>query len=274
MVWRLTLCFVAASALVAPSRPALSRSVRFSEPGPQTPTPAPEAPPKPAPPPVIMPTVTGANGEQIDVVSRLLKDRILLLGSEVNDEVANVLVAQMLYLANEDPEADITLYINSPGGSVSAGMAIYDTMQFIPCDVSTVCFGMAASMGAFLLGAGSKGKRKSLPNARIMIHQPLGGAQGQAADIEIQAKEILFTKAVINTYMSDYTGQPIDKLAEDTDRDFYMMPLEAQDYGLIDEVIKTKTCVPASVSFFFLPRGDVRRRFCRSHINLGTMPSL
>ncbi|KAH8043995.1 ATPase [Aureococcus anophagefferens] len=218
---------------------------------PATPTPEPEKP-KPAPSPVIMPTVTGANGEQIDVVSRLLKDRILLLGSEVNDEVANVLVAQMLYLANEDPEGDITLYINSPGGSVSAGMAIYDTMQFIPCDVSTVCFGMAASMGAFLLGAGSKGKRKSLPNARIMIHQPLGGAQGQAADIEIQAKEILFTKACINTYMSEYTGQPIDKLAEDTDRDFYMMPTEAQDYGLIDEVIKTKT----------------------SHINLGTMPSL
>ena len=172
--------------------------------------------------------------------------------SEVNDEVGNVLVAQMLYLANEDPEADITLYINSPGGSVSAGMAIYDTMQFIPCDVSTVCFGMAASMGAFLLGAGAKGKRKSLPNARIMIHQPLGGAQGQAADIEIQAKEILFTKAVINTYMAEYTGQPADKLAEDTDRDFYMMPGEAKDYGLIDEVIKTKT----------------------SHINLGTMPSL
>jgi ATP-dependent Clp endopeptidase proteolytic subunit ClpP len=161
-------------------------------------------------------------------------------------------VAQMLYLANEDPEQDITLYINSPGGSVSAGMAIYDTMQFVPCDVSTVCFGMAASMGAFLLGAGARGKRKSLPNARIMIHQPLGGAQGQAADIEIQAKEILFTKAVINKYMSDYTGQPEEKLAEDTDRDFYMMPGEAKDYGLIDEVIKTKT----------------------SHISTGTMPAL
>jgi ATP-dependent Clp protease, protease subunit len=132
-----------------------------------------------------LPTVDGQSG-QLDVVSRLLKDRILLLGTDVNDEVANVLVAQLLYLANEDPDKDITLYINSPGGSVSAGLAIYDTMQFIPCDVQTVCFGMAASMGAFLLGAGTRGKRKSLPNARIMIHQPLGGAQGQAADIEIQ----------------------------------------------------------------------------------------
>ena len=247
----LLLSTACASALVAP-QPRLTRVAPLqSEPGPQPPAPEPEKP-RPEPRPVIMPTVTGANGEQIDVVSRLLKDRILLLGSEVNDEVGNVLVAQMLYLANEDPEADITLYINSPGGSVSAGMAIYDTMQFIPCDVSTVCFGMAASMGAFLLGAGAKGKRKSLPNARIMIHQPLGGAQGQAADIEIQAKEILFTKAVINTYRAEYTGQPADKLAEDTDRDFYMMPGEAKDYGLIDEVIKTKT----------------------SHINLGTMPSL
>lgn len=139
-------------------------------------------PPRRQPP---LPTVAGESG-QLDVVSRLLKDRILLLGSGVDDEVANVLVAQLLYLANKDPDKDITLYINSPGGSVSAGLAIYDTMQFIPCDVQTVCFGMAASMGAFLLGAGTKGKRKSLPNARIMIHQPLGGAQGQAADIEIQ----------------------------------------------------------------------------------------
>ena len=139
-------------------------------------------PPRRRPP---LPTVSGESG-QLDVVSRLLKDRILLLGTDVNDEMANVLVAQLLYLANEDPDKDITLYINSPGGSVSAGLAIYDTMQFIPCDVQTVCFGMAASMGAFLLGAGAKGKRKSLPNARIMIHQPLGGAQGQAADIEIQ----------------------------------------------------------------------------------------
>ncbi len=151
---------------------------------PDEPAQEPKKPPPPRRQPPL-PTVAGESG-QLDVVSRLLKDRILLLGTDVNDEMANVLVAQLLYLANEDPDKDITLYINSPGGSVSAGLAIYDTMQFIPCDVQTVCFGMAASMGAFLLGAGTKGKRKSLPNARIMIHQPLGGAQGQAADIEIQ----------------------------------------------------------------------------------------
>mmetsp|Transcript_6422 Transcript_6422/g.9086 ORF Transcript_6422/g.9086 Transcript_6422/m.9086 type:complete len:263 (-) Transcript_6422:147-935(-) len=197
-------------------------------------------PPRPRNPPPL-PTVDGSGSGQLDVISRLLKDRILLLGTDVNDEVANVLVAQLLYLANEDPEKDITLYINSPGGSVSAGLAIYDTMQFIPCDVQTVCFGMAASMGAFLLGAGTPGKRRSLPNARIMIHQPLGGAQGQAADIEIQAKEILFTKACLNKFMADYCDQPIEKIAEDTDRDFFMTPYEALDYGLIDEVIKTKT---------------------------------
>merc|ERR1711902_120788 len=168
-------------------------------------------------------------------------DRVLLLGQSVDDEVANVLVAQLLYLANEDPTKDITLYINSPGGSVSSGMAIYDTMQYVPCDVATICFGMAASMGAFLLGAGAKGKRRSLPNARVMIHQPLGGAQGQAADIEIQAKEILFVKSCLNKYMADYCDQPVEKIAEDTDRDFFMTPYEALDYGLIDEVIKTKT---------------------------------
>lgn len=189
---------------------------------------------------------------QLDVVSRLLKDRILLLGTDVNDEVANVLVAQLLYLANEDPNKDITLYINSPGGSVSSGLAIFDAMKFIPCDIQTVCFGMAASMGAFLLGAGTPGKRKSLPNARIMIHQPLGGAQGVAQDIEIQAKEILFTKALLNKYMADYTDQPIEKIAEDTDRDFFMTPYEAKEYGIIDEVIQTKT----------------------SHIPLPSMPSL
>eukprot|EP00587_Corethron_hystrix_P007057 CAMPEP_0113300814 /NCGR_PEP_ID=MMETSP0010_2-20120614/2291_1 /TAXON_ID=216773 ORGANISM="Corethron hystrix, Strain 308" /NCGR_SAMPLE_ID=MMETSP0010_2 /ASSEMBLY_ACC=CAM_ASM_000155 /LENGTH=277 /DNA_ID=CAMNT_0000154309 /DNA_START=204 /DNA_END=1037 /DNA_ORIENTATION=- /assembly_acc=CAM_ASM_000155 len=204
------------------------------------------APPGPAPttpkprPPAILPTVTGENG-QIDVLSRLQKDRILVLGSGVNDEVANVLVSQLLFLASEDPERDITLYINSPGGSVSAGLAIYDTMQFIPCDVQTVCFGMAASMGAFLLGAGAKGKRKSLPNARIMIHQPLGGAQGAATDVEIQAKEILYTKALLNQFMADYTGQPLGKIEDDTDRDFFMTPYESLEYGIIDEVIKTKT---------------------------------
>jgi len=217
----------------------------------QPPSPQPNEPRRPPRSPPPLPTVDGASG-QLDVISRLLKDRILLLGTDVNDEVANVLVAQLLYLANEDPSKDITLYINSPGGSVSAGLAIYDTMQFIPCDVQTVCFGMAASMGAFLLGAGTKGKRKSLPNARIMIHQPLGGAQGQAADIEIQAKEILFVKACLNKYMADYCDQPLDKIAEDTDRDFFMTPYEAKDYGIIDEVIKTKT----------------------SHIPMPAMPSL
>jgi len=194
---------------------------------------------KPPQPPVRMPMIDTGSG-QMDVISRLLKDRILLLGQKVDDEVANVLVAQLLYLANEDPEKDITLYINSPGGSVSAGMAIYDTMQYVPCDVSTVCFGMAASMGAFLLGAGAPGKRKALPNARVMIHQPLGGAQGQASDIEIQAKEILFIREVLNTYIAEYTDQPKDKIEEDCDRDFFMTAEEAKEYGIIDEVITTK----------------------------------
>jgi len=195
----------------------------------------------PPPAPVRMPVIDMGDGAQMDVISRLLKDRILLLGQQVDDEVANVLVAQLLYLANEDPEKDITLYINSPGGSVSAGMAIYDTMQYVPCDVSTVCFGMAASMGAFLLGAGAKGKRRALPNSRVMIHQPLGGAQGQAADIEIQAKEILFIREVLNTYIAEYCDQPKDKIEEDCDRDFFMTPEEAVDYGIIDEVVQTKT---------------------------------
>ncbi|GMH89787.1 hypothetical protein TrVE_jg6272 [Triparma verrucosa] len=223
-----------------PIRSATSVAFGMSDP------PSPEVDPRrkeenPQQNPVRMPTVEGVDGSQMDVVSRLLKDRILLLGTQVDDEVANVLVAQLLYLANEDPEKDITLYINSPGGSVSAGMAIYDTMQYVPCDVSTVCFGMAASMGAFLLGAGEKGKRKSLPNARIMIHQPLGGAQGQASDIEIQAKEILYIREVLNTYIAEYTDQPKSKIEEDCDRDFFMTAEEAQEYGIIDEVITTKT---------------------------------
>ena len=158
-------------------------------------------------PPVRLPMVD-FGGTKMDVNSRLLKDRIIMIGKGVDDAMANVVVAQLLYLANEDPTADITMYINSPGGSISSGMAIFDTMKFIPCDVSTVCFGMAASMGAFLLGAGTKGKRRALPNSRIMIHQPLGGARGQAADIEIQAKEILFVRAQINAYIADFTGQP------------------------------------------------------------------
>lgn len=216
------------------------------EPSPQPQPPA--DPPKPDAPPAVpppVPMVAVGDNSQMDIYSRLAKDRILLLGRSVDDEVANSLVAQMLFLASEDPEKDITIYINSPGGSVSAGLAIYDTMQFIPCDVQTICFGTAASMGAFLLGAGTKGKRKSLPNARIMIHQPLGGAQGQAADIEIQAKEILFVKALLNGYMADFTGQPLEKIGGDTDRDFFMTASEAKDYGIVDEVIKTKLDVPA-----------------------------
>lgn len=177
----------------------------------------------------------------MDVNSRLLKDRIIMIGKTVDDNMANVVVAQLLYLANEDPDKDITMYINSPGGSISSGMAIFDTMKYIPCDVGTVCFGIAASMGAFLLGAGSRGKRRALPNSRIMIHQPLGGARGQAADIEIQAKEILFVRAQINAYLADFTEQPIEKIEEDCDRDFFMTPEQAVEYGLIDEVVKTKT---------------------------------
>lgn len=214
-------------------------------PEPQPPQPA--DPPKPDSPPSVpppMPMVAVGDNSQMDIYSRLAKDRILLLGRPVDDEVANSLVAQMLFLASEDPDKDITLYINSPGGGVSAGLAIYDTMQFIPCDISTVCFGTAASMGSFLLGAGTKGKRKSLPNARLMIHQPLGGAQGQAADIEIQAREILYVKALLNGYMADFTGQPIEKIERDTDRDFFMTAADAMEYGIIDEVIKTKIDVP------------------------------
>jgi len=188
--------------------------------------------------------MVGAGDDKMDVLSRLLRDRILLLGQQVDDEVANLLVAQLLYLANDDAQKDITLYINSPGGSVSAGMAIFDTMQYVPCDINTVCFGTAASMGAFLLGAGQKGKRRSLPNSRIMIHQPLGGAQGQAADIEIQAKEILFIRALLCEYIADYTGQPVEKIEDDCDRDFFMTPEEAKDYGIIDEVLSSKVRIP------------------------------
>ena len=235
----LAACALCVSALVpgptrlaprmAPEEPAPEVDPRRKDPDPSRPI-----------PPVRMPVVDTQDG-QMDVISRLLRDRILLLGQGVDDDVANVLVAQLLYLANEDPTKDITLYINSPGGSVSAGMAIYDTMQFVPCDVSTVCFGTAASMGAFLLGAGAPGKRRSLPNARIMSHQPLGGAQGQAADVEIQAKEILFVRQQLNTFIAEYTGQPVAKVEDDCDRDFFMTPEEAVAYGIIDEVVKTKT---------------------------------
>jgi len=211
----------------------------------------PEKPPTPPPgreepgPSMPFPTPMVAVGEgQMDIYSRLAKDRILVLGRMVDDEVANSLVAQMLYLSSEEPEKDITMYINSPGGSVSAGMAIFDAMQFIPCDVQTICYGVAASMGAFLLGAGTKGKRKALPNSRIMIHQPMGGAQGQAADIAIQAREILFVKNMLNSYMAEYTGQSVDKIVKDTDRDYFLTPVEAKEYGIIDEVIQTRVKVP------------------------------
>eukprot|EP01032_Pedospumella_encystans_P021920 gene21920-24855_t len=203
----------------------------------------PNQPPKREHHPLSIPTV-GLGNDQCDVYSKLLQDRILLLGSEVNDDVANTMVSQLLYLASADPHKDITLYINSPGGSVQAGLAIFDALQYIPCEVNTVCFGMAASTGAFLLAAGTKGKRKSLPNSRIMIHQPLGGSQGEATDLEITAKLMLHTKEVLNTYLSAFCAQPIEKLRRDTDRDFYMTPFEAKDYGIIDEVIQHKLMLP------------------------------
>lgn len=174
-----------------------------------------------------------------DIYSRLLKDRIIFLGSDVNDVVANSIIAQMLFLAAEDPEKDIHLYINSPGGSITAGMAIYDTMQFIKPDVSTICMGMAASMGAFLLNAGAKGKRYALPNSEIMIHQPLGGAQGQATDIEIRARRILKMRDKLNKILAERTGQPIERIEKDTDRDNFMSAEEAQAYGLVDKVISS-----------------------------------
>ena len=188
----------------------------------------------------MIPTVIeqSARGERaFDIYSRLLRERIIFLGTDVSDASANLIVAQMLYLESDDPEKDIFLYINSPGGSVYSGMAIYDTMQHIQPDVSTICVGLAASMGAFLLAAGAKGKRMALPHARIMIHQPLGGAQGQATDIEIQAKEILYIKDNLNQLLVDHTGQPLERIEEDTDRDFFMSPEEAREYGLVDKVV-------------------------------------
>ena len=173
-----------------------------------------------------------------DIYSRLLKDRIIFLGSDVNDVVANSIIAQMLFLSAEDPEKDIHLYINSPGGSITAGMAIFDTMQFIKPDVSTICVGMVASMGAFLLNAGAKGKRYGLPNSEIMIHQPLGGAQGQATDIEIRARRILKMRDKLNRILSDRTGQPLERIEKDTDRDYFMTADEAKEYGLIDQVLE------------------------------------
>lgn len=180
---------------------------------------------------------TSRGERSYDIYSRLLKERIIFLGSEVNEVTASLVVAQLLFLEAEDPEKDIQMYINSPGGSVTAGMAIYDTMQFVKCDVSTNCIGMAASMGAFLLAGGAKGKRFALPNAEIMIHQPLGGAQGQATEIEIAAKHILKTKEKLNHILAENCGQPLDVIAADTDRDNWKTAEEAKAYGLIDDVI-------------------------------------
>ncbi|MBW4443139.1 MAG: ATP-dependent Clp endopeptidase proteolytic subunit ClpP [Plectolyngbya sp. WJT66-NPBG17] len=180
---------------------------------------------------------SGRGERAFDIYSRLLRERIIFLGSAIDDTVADSLVAQLLFLEAEDPEKDIQIYINSPGGSVTAGMAIYDTMQQVSCDVVTICFGLAASMGAFLLSGGTPGKRMSLPSSRIMIHQPLGGAQGQAVDIEIQAKEILYHKRKLNELLAQHTGQPLDRLEADTERDFFMSAEEAKAYGLIDQVI-------------------------------------
>ena len=180
---------------------------------------------------------SGRGERAFDIYSRLLRERILFLGQPIDNNVANLIVAQLLFLDAEDSEKDIYMYINSPGGSVTAGMGIFDTMRHIRPNICTICTGSAASMGAFLLTAGTKGKRMSLPHSRIMIHQPLGGAQGQATDIEIQAREILYHKQQLNQYLAENTGQPYDKIAEDTERDFFMSPEEAKDYGLIDLVI-------------------------------------
>lgn len=180
---------------------------------------------------------------QYDIYSRLLLDRIIFLGTEVNDVIANLLVAQLFFLESSEPDKDIHFYINSPGGSVSSGLGIYDVMQFIKSDVSTYCIGMAASMGAFLLAAGAKSKRYSLPNSRIMIHQPLGGARGQASDIEIQANEIIFIKKKLNEILAHHTGRPIEQLQKDTDRDNYLSAVQAVEYGLIDKVVEKRTAV-------------------------------
>lgn len=184
---------------------------------------------------------SGRGERAYDIYSRLLKERVIFLVGPVNDQAANLIVAQLLFLESENPDKDISLYINSPGGSVSAGMAIYDTMQFVKPDVSTLCTGLAASMGAFLLAAGAKGKRFSLPNSRIMIHQPLGGAQGQASDIEIQAREILYLRERLNGILAEKTGRSIDQISKDTDRDNFMSADAAAEYGLIDKVLTNRT---------------------------------
>lgn len=191
----------------------------------------------------LVPTVieqTHRGERAYDIWSRLMKDRIVFIGTEITDDIANVVVAQLLFLESEDPEKDVNLYINSPGGAISAGLAIYDTMQYVRCPITTICVGQASSMGAVLLAAGGKGRRKALPHARVMLHQPYGGTRGQASDIEIQAKEIQRMREVLNQILVDHTGQPIDRIARDTDRDFFMTAAEARDYGLIDDVVVNK----------------------------------
>ncbi|MBK6867456.1 MAG: ATP-dependent Clp endopeptidase proteolytic subunit ClpP [Burkholderiales bacterium] len=183
---------------------------------------------------------SGRGERSYDIYSRLLKERVIFLVGEVNDQTANLVVAQLLFLESENPDKDVSLYINSPGGSVTAGMSIFDTMQFIKPDVSTMCLGFAASMGAFLLAAGAKGKRYSLPNSKVMIHQVLGGARGQATDIEIQARDILRTKAQMNRILAERTGQPLEKIQNDTERDYYMTAEEAKDYRIVDQVIANR----------------------------------
>jgi ATP-dependent Clp protease protease subunit len=198
----------------------------------------------------VVPMVVEQSGKgerAFDIFSRLLRERIVFLGSQVDDTTSNLIMSQLLFLEAEDPEKDIYLYINSPGGSVYAGMAILDTMNHVRPDVCTICMGLAASMGAFLLSAGAKGKRMSLPNARIMIHQPLGGAQGQAVDIEIQAREILYIKRSLNEMLSANTGKPLEQIEQDTERDFFMSPAEAQQYGLIDRVLTNSNSLQPSV---------------------------
>ena len=188
----------------------------------------------------LVPTVieqTHRGERAYDIWSRLMKDRIIFLGTDVTDDIANVVVAQLLFLESEDPEKDVNLYINSPGGSVTAGLAIYDTMQYVRCPITTICIGQAASMGAVLLAAGTKGRRKALPHARIMIHQPMGGARGQATDIEIQASEIIRMREVLNKILSEHSGRSVEEVARDSDRDKFMTPVEAKEYGLIDDVV-------------------------------------
>lgn len=186
---------------------------------------------------------TGRGERSYDIYSRLLKDRIIFVGTPINDQIANLIIAQMLFLASEDPKKDIALYLNTPGGLITAGMAIYDTMQYIPADVATICIGQASSMGAVLLAGGAKGKRQALPNARVMLHQPMGGITGQASDMEIHAREIIKMREQINAILVDCTGQSLERIARDTERDFFMTADEATDFGIIDEIIS-----PSSVT--------------------------